>query len=121
MNIEPLFFSLALWLLRERPVALGVAAAVGIKNREFVLYAVAALLFLDLVRNRSAALWRPRIADRDRVCHDLDDHQCADPTLHAAGPGTTMATLGDFGDNMSKAAGALCFAAGPDSSRRRDW
>jgi hypothetical protein len=111
MNIEPLFFTLVLWLVRERPVALGVAAAVGIKNREFVLYAVAALLFLDLVRNGSAALWRPRIATVIAFAMTWTTINVLTQRSTPLGPGTTMATLGDVGGNMSRATGALCFAA----------
>lgn len=107
MNIEPLFFSLLLWLLRERPVALGVVAAIGIKNREFVLYAVAALLFIDFLRDRTAAFWRPRLAAL--VAFGLTwsligwGQQLGSPL----GPGT--GGMHDAaGGNLSVATGALC-------------
>ena len=50
MNIEPLFFAILLWRWRTWPAALGITAAVAMKNREFTLYALAALVTLDLLR-----------------------------------------------------------------------
>jgi hypothetical protein len=50
MNIEPLLFAVLLWRWRAWPVGLGITAAVAMKNREFTLYAIAALITLDLLR-----------------------------------------------------------------------
>ena len=46
-NIEPFLASLLLWFTRARPLAFGVILAVGLLNREFTAYALAALLVLD--------------------------------------------------------------------------
>ena len=50
MNIEPLLFAILLWRWRAWPVGLGITAAVAMKNREFTIYALAALVTLDLIR-----------------------------------------------------------------------
>lgn len=49
MTVEPLVFTLALWFLRRRPLALGVVASLAFHVREFAAYAVAALIALDAV------------------------------------------------------------------------
>jgi hypothetical protein len=46
-NIEPFVFVLAAFLLRERPIALGVLLGVAFLNREFSLIAFIALLMMD--------------------------------------------------------------------------
>jgi hypothetical protein len=110
MNIEPLLFTLLLWLVRERPLALGAVAAVGVKNREFVLYAIAALLFLDFVRDRSASLWRPRIVSLVSFAVTWAVFDTLMRYSTPLGPGTTIASLGDMGGNMTKAVSTLCIA-----------
>ena len=60
MNIEPLLFTVLLWHLRERPLLLGLTAAVAILNREFTLYALVALACVELMRDRwRVSVWRP--------------------------------------------------------------
>ena len=68
MNIEPLLFAVLLWRWRTWPVGLGIAAAVAMKNREFTIYALAALVTLDVIRyaiDRIPALarWRESPAE----------------------------------------------------------
>jgi hypothetical protein len=46
-TLEPLLYALLLWIVRERPVWCGLILGIGVLNREFVLYAFAALLILD--------------------------------------------------------------------------
>ena len=110
MNVEPIFFALLLWLLRDRPIALGVAAAIGVKNREFVLYAIAAMLLVDALRDRSAAWWRSRAASA--VAFGVTWWIIGVLTHYSTpfGPGTTISSLGDAGDNMAKAASTVCIA-----------
>ncbi len=108
MNIEPLMFTMLLWLLRERPFLLGVTAAVAVKNREFAFYAIAALIVVDLLRDRSARLWRGRIVAL--VAFALVWSGIEVLRLHSSplGPHSSMAMLTDRGDNMSVAVGAMC-------------
>ena len=42
--VEPYVYVAGLWLLRKRPVWFGALLAIGFRNREFVAYAVPALL-----------------------------------------------------------------------------
>jgi hypothetical protein len=107
MNIEPLLFSLLIWLLRERPIALGVVAAIGVKNREFVLYAIAALVAVDILRERAAVFWRRRLhallafGVTWSAIGVLADH--ATPL----GPATDTTFLA-IGGNLSVAANVIC-------------
>jgi hypothetical protein len=107
MNIEPLFFSLALWLLRDRPVLLGVAAAIGVKNREFVLYAIAALLLIDFARHRSLAAMRHRIVSLLAFGVTWGVVGLLVGISSPFGPRTSMAGRG-MGDNMAQATATLC-------------
>jgi len=109
MNIEPLLFSLLLWAFRDRPIALGSAAAIGVKNREFVLYAIAALILVDLVRDRSAAFWRARIASAIAFATAWTVLGALMEFSTPLGPGTTLASLTSAGDSMTKAVSTICF------------
>jgi hypothetical protein len=52
-NIEPLLYVLVLWLLRRRPIAFGLLAGFAFLHREFAIYAIAAILLLDVVDRRA--------------------------------------------------------------------
>ena len=108
VNIETLFFTLVIWLLRRRPIALGVVAAIAIKNREFALYAVAALLFLDLLRDRSLALWRPRVAGAIAFAFTWSLIAIAHHYSSPFGPGTNLAMVGSIDDHVGVATNAMC-------------
>jgi len=60
MTVEPALFVIALWWLRGRPLAFGIVAAIGFHVREFVAYAVAAIVFVDFCTGvfASRAGWR---------------------------------------------------------------
>jgi len=110
MNIEPLFFSLVIWALRTQPVALGIVSAIALKNREFVIYALAAMLFLDLLRDRSAALWRPRLVGLMALTLTWAAIDVLYQHSSVMGPGTSVAMLGESGDNVAVAASKMCIA-----------
>jgi hypothetical protein len=59
-NIEPLLYVLVLWLLRTRPIAFGLFAGFAFLHREFTIYAVAAVMFLDAITGRLFARERLR-------------------------------------------------------------
>ena len=46
-NVEPALYVLLLWMLRRRPVWMGIVLGIGFLNREFTIYGAAALLLLD--------------------------------------------------------------------------
>lgn len=47
-NIEPFLYVLLLWLFRRKPLLFGVTLAVGVLNREFTLYGLAALIIIEV-------------------------------------------------------------------------
>ncbi|HET8935099.1 MAG TPA: hypothetical protein VFN67_16740, partial [Polyangiales bacterium] len=57
-NIEPFLFLVGAFLLRNRPVLLGLTLGVGFLNREFTLIGLIALFLLDLVQGRLLFRWR---------------------------------------------------------------
>jgi hypothetical protein len=60
-NIEPFVWILLAWVLRRRPLALGICLGVGFLNREFSIYAAPMLVLLDLIERRRQL--RPLILD----------------------------------------------------------
>jgi hypothetical protein len=58
--VEPYVFIAALWLLRKRPLWFGAVFAVGFRNREFVAYAIPALLLVEVL---SGEIDRKRVRD----------------------------------------------------------
>lgn len=137
MNIEPLLFTVLLWRWRERPILLGITAAIGIKNREFTMYAVAALIAIDVLREILAAIERRRSASRAEPIGSstlpLASRAFWRGRLVALvaclltwtaigvvkqyssplGPGTTtFAILADGTDNMAVASSAMCIDPG---------
>jgi hypothetical protein len=108
MNIEPLLFTLLMWRWRERAVLLGITAAVAVKNREFALYAVAALLAVDFLRDRSAALWRSRLVALVAFISTSAAVEFLRLRSSPLGPDTSFAMLTGTGDNLAVATGAMC-------------
>lgn len=108
MNIEPLFFAVAMWLLRDRPILLGITAAIAVKNREFALYAVAALLFVDLLRDRSTAAWRMRVVALMAFAVTSSSIEILRQHSSPLGPNSSYAMLAGSGDNLGVATGSMC-------------
>jgi hypothetical protein len=109
MNIEPLLFTLLLWLWRERPVPLGITAALAVTNREFALYAIVALLAVDLLRDRSARLWRGRLVALVAFAATWSGVRLLEQYSSPRGPGTTFAVAAaESGSNLSVATAAAC-------------
>jgi hypothetical protein len=52
-NVEPFLWVLLAWMLRDRPLALGVCLGTAFLNREFCLYAAPALAFVQIVSARA--------------------------------------------------------------------
>lgn len=51
-NVEPFFFLLVLWFLRDRPLWFGCVLGVGFLTREFTIYAVPVLLVAQAMERR---------------------------------------------------------------------
>ena len=62
-TIEPLLYTLLLWLLRRRAVVFGLLFAFGFLQREFTLFAVVAIVLLEA--------WTGELFSRRRVAHWL--------------------------------------------------
>lgn len=89
-NVEPFLWVLAAWLLRARPGPLGLALGVGFLNREFTVYAVPALLVIQLVelRGRVSALVRPWLTTLAVFALVLVAVNLLKPDADLLGPGT---------------------------------
>src|SRR5690606_10645109 len=60
-TIEPLFYAVLLWMARRRPVIFGLIFAFGFLQREFTLFAVLALIGLEV--------WTRALFSRRRLAH----------------------------------------------------
>jgi len=60
-NVEPFLWVLVIWVLRDRPPWLGIVLGIAFLNREFTIYAVPALLAVQMMqsRGRVPSLVRP--------------------------------------------------------------
>lgn len=67
-NIEPFLFLVGAFLLRKRPVLLGLVLGVGFLNREFTLIGLIALCLLDLVQRRFLLRWRAHLTSAAVSC-----------------------------------------------------
>lgn len=119
-NVEPTLYVLLLWMLRRRPVWMGLVLGVGFLNREFTIYGVFALLATDLLHRtlftRAAArrygaafavaaiIWLTFIGLRQ--------------VSSAAGPGTSVADIHSAlaGNNLLQVAERLCMDPGAIAS-----
>jgi len=116
-TIEPLLLAPVLWLLRRRPLAFGLVLAVGFLQRVFTIYALGALLILELC-DRSlwsretgrrylqsglvfAGVWQIVMLVRDRAAAGF-------------GPSTPVSTAAlpmaaRTGSNVAEAVGRFCW------------
>ena len=109
MTVEPGLFVIALWALRRQPLAFGIVASIGFHVREFVAYAVAAMVFLDVC----SGVFASRAGLRDWVTSALAALGTSGLIAGLArfasvrGPDTWAAAAGD---NLATLGGAFCFA-----------
>jgi hypothetical protein len=95
--VEPFVYVAALWLLRRRPLWFGAVLAIGFRNREFVAYAVPAMLAVE---------WLSGEIDSGRVRDWLAASvvfavlwqvvEALKPFADLKGPGTRGSLLGGF-------------------------
>jgi hypothetical protein len=84
-NVEPLLYTILLWLVRERRWAFGVVLAIAVVHREIVVYPAAALLALDVLHGG----WRLR-ATRERWAIAVVLIAMASATVEAIRPHAPM-------------------------------
>jgi hypothetical protein len=109
-NIEPFFWVLVLWFVRERPFWFGSLLAIGFLNREFVIYAVPVLVAgqlwsKTLFRMTTVRAWLFSLVAFLAVWQGL---QALVPLSDVMGPGTrgtlVSATRGSQLENLSQRA-----------------
>lgn len=108
MSVEPLVAALLMWMWRDRPMLLGVTAAIGMKNREFVLYAATALIAIDLCRDRTAVFWRTRAVALVAFAVTWSAISVLWQFSTPFGPGTSFAMMAARGDNLTVVAATTC-------------
>lgn len=111
-TIEPLCYALLLWVLRQRPVAFGVLFAFGFLHREFTLFAVVAIVLLEL--------WTGQLWSRRRVAHwlvvllvFLGARQAVSLLRHTSsmfGPDAAPPRLDDDLTNVQVVANSVCLS-----------
>lgn len=111
-NVEPTLYVLLLWMLRRRPIWMGVVLGIGFLNREFTIYGACALIALDLAN--------PSLITRDAARrYGVALGVAAAVWLlftglrqvsSAAGPGTSVADIHSAlaGNNLLQIAERLC-------------
>ena len=96
-TIEPFVYIAALWFLRRRPLWFGIVLAIGFRNREFTIYALPALVALQLV---SGELTRERLRgwllSAVVFCGVWESIEALKPFADFTGPGTRGQLLGGF-------------------------
>jgi hypothetical protein len=100
-NIEPFFWALILWLVRNRPLALGVCLALAFLNREFSLYAAPMLMAAHLVESRGQrrALAMNWLASAASFLIVFTVVQTLKPLADLTGPGTAGLPIGTAGQD----------------------
>lgn len=102
-DIEPFLFILAIWVLKDRPVWLGIVTGVGYFNREFVIFGFLALLVLDALKLelRLKRVWQARAVS---LLSGFVTFHSLKGLGHFAtgyvGAGTPRPPLGPVGDNL---------------------
>jgi hypothetical protein len=113
-TVEPLFYTLLLWLARRRAVIFGLLFAFGFLHREFTLFAVVAILLLEA--------WSGELFSRARAAHwlvvllvFLGSRQAVTLLRHTAsmfGPDAPPPRLEDAITNVDLVARSVCLDAG---------
>ncbi|WP_110171577.1 hypothetical protein [Luteitalea pratensis] len=114
-TIEPLLYTLLLWLARRRAVIFGLLFAFGFLHREFTLFAVIAIVLLEV--------WTGELFSRRRASHwlvvvlvFLGSRQAVTLLRHIAsmfGPDVPPPRLEDGITNVDLVARSVCLSAGP--------
>jgi len=114
-TIEPLLYTLLLWLARRRAVIFGVLFAFGFLHREFTLFAVVAIVLLEA--------WTGELFSRRRAAHwlvvalvFLGARQSVTLLRHTAsmfGPDAAPPRLEDGITNVDLVARSVCLSPGP--------
>lgn len=111
-NVEPFLYTLLLWLTRRRPALFGVIFGVGFLQREFTIYPVIAVLAIEVASGAWCArsAWRPVFSAFRTAAEVWLVVQLLRPVASAAGPGTSIADIGNAPpNNLVEVVRRLCF------------
>jgi hypothetical protein len=87
--IEPFVYIAILWYLRHRPIWFGIVLAIGFRNREFTMYAVPVLLFIEaLTRELTSRRVRDWLIAMAMFFAGIEAIQALVPYADLLGPGT---------------------------------
>jgi hypothetical protein len=99
--IEPFLYVAVLWFLRDRPLWFGMVLAIGTLNREFTLYAVPALLLVQLLQGKPPPLLARQWALTLVVfCVVWESVEALKPYADLMGPGTRGQLIRGFGGSQ---------------------
>lgn len=113
-NVEPLLYVLLLWMTRNHPRWCGFILAIGFLQREFLLYGLAALLFVEAAQRTlftRAGFIRRAVMLRTAAVTWLTV-QWLKSLSSAAGPGTSVMDVYRPHDNLAELASRICFDLG---------
>jgi hypothetical protein len=109
-NVEPLLYTLLLWLTRRRPAWFGFIAAIGFLQREFTVYAVLAVMVVGMAHGwRRREQWRWLLSASRVAIEVWLVVQLLRPVASAAGPGTSVANLITPSNNLIEVFRRFCF------------
>jgi hypothetical protein len=111
-NVEPFLYTLLLWLTRRRPALFGVIFGIGFLQREFTIYALIAVLVIELAGGawRAKAAWRPVLSGFRAAAEVWLVVQLLRQVASAAGPGTSVADISNApSNNLIEVVNRLCF------------
>jgi hypothetical protein len=111
-NLEPFLYVLLIWTLRHRPIPCGIVFAGGFLQREFTLYALIALLAVELLNRRilTAAGLRARGAMLGVAGLTWLAVQGLRPLSSGSGPGTSIDQLYGASNNVLELVSRTCFS-----------
>jgi hypothetical protein len=113
VNVEPFLYTILLWMTRRHPAWFGAIFAVGFLQREFIVYALVALV---IVAAATGALFTRDAARRAAIATCTAMAVWATvallrPYSSAAGPGTSLTDMRAT-SNVQEAMGRVCFDPG---------
>ena len=111
-NVEPFLYVLLIWTLRNRPVPCGILFAIGFLQREFTLYALIALLTIELLNRRllTSAGLRARGTMLGMAGLTWIAVQGVRRLSSGSGPGTSIDHLYGASNNILELATRTCFS-----------
>jgi hypothetical protein len=110
--LEPYLYVLLLWFLRHRPIPAGLVFGIGFMNREFTLYALAALLIIDALDRRlfTTAGLKARASMLGVAALVWLGVQGLFRISSGGGPGTSIDQIYGASNNVLELAGRTCFS-----------